>query len=328
MRERSDDLGISSPPPVLRERAREGAICAQPGPHPTLPRGTGGGISAGLALVAALLLALSASAQAASIAAPPAATAEHLKSVSVSEHPGNAIPLDLSFVDENGKAVQLRQYFSGPRPVVLQLGYYGCPMLCGLMSHGLVNAFKTVSLEPARDYQIVFVSIDPSETPALASQKKETYLAEYGRGGADGWHFLTGNQQEIESLAQAVGFRYQWIESARQFAHPAVMTLCTPDGRISRYLYGVRFDPQTLRLSLVEASGGKIGNAVDQLFLTCFQYDGKQGRYAVAAMTIMRTGGVIMMLVVGIVLVRLFRREAYARRRQGQVAQTESSNGT
>ena len=304
-------------------------------PTLTLPRSTGGGNKSGppkrariltggsgqLVLVAlVMMLTVQSRARGGSFADPPPVAVADLKGVSVSEHLGNPVPLDLSFVDETGNPVQLRQYFTGHKPVVLQLGYYGCPMLCSLMSHGLVDAFKTAGLTPGADYEIVFISIDPAETPSLATRKKEAYTSEFGRDGAAGWHFLTGREEAIKTVAQAVGFNYQWVPSARQFAHPAVMTLCMPDGRISRYLYGVKFDPQTVRLSLVEASDGKIGNAVDQLFLTCFQYDGKQGRYAMAALTIMRAGGVLTMIIVGVVLVRMFRREARQRQREGVLA--------
>lgn len=241
--------------------------------------------------------------------ASPGATATNaLEGVNVSEHPGAALPLDLGFTDETGKAVRLGDYFTGGRPVVLQLGYYECPMLCSLVSKGTADAFKAVSLVPGKDYELVFVTINPAETPALAAAKKQSYLKETGLSGA-GWHFLTGKQESIEPLAKAVGFNYRWIASAGQFSHPAVIMMCMPDGRISRYLYGVRFDPQTVRLSLVEASGGKIGSSFDQLYLTCFQYDGHQGKYAMAALGIMRTGGVLVIVIVASVLLRLLRKE-------------------
>jgi protein SCO1/2 len=229
--------------------------------------------------------------------------------INVTEHPGTLLPPDLKFVDETGKPVRLGDYFTGKRPVVLQLGYYQCPMLCNLISQGTVNAFKAVSLEPNKDYDLVFVSIDPSETPPLASQKKQAFAKELGKGGLEGWHFLTGRQPEIESLAKTVGFNYRWVQSAGQFSHPAVIMMCMPDGKVSRYLYGVRFDPTTVRESLVEASNGKIGNSFDQLYLTCFQYDGHQGKYAVAAIGIMRGGGVLIIVIVAAVLIRLLRKE-------------------
>ena len=237
----------------------------------------------------------------------PVAAAD-LTGINVTEHLGTALPLDLTFVDETGKTVKLGDYFTGKRPVVLQLGYYQCPMLCSLISQGTANAFQAVSLESGKDYDLVFVSIDPSETPTLAAQKKQAYAKELGKT-LNGWHFLTGQQPAIESLAKTVGFNYRWIQSAGQFSHPAVIMMCMPEGKVSRYLYGVRFDPTTVRESLVEASNGKIGNSFDQLYLTCFQYDGHQGKYAVAAVTIMRGGGVLVILIVAGFLLGMLRKE-------------------
>ena len=246
-------------------------------------------------------------------------TTVDLSDVKVIEHTGQQLPLDLSFIDEAGKPVLLRQYFTGRKPVILQLGYFQCPMLCSYVARGALDSLKQVSLNAGSDYEFVFVSIDPRETPALAAEKKQAYLQGYQRDGAGaGWHLLTGKQEQITQLSRAVGIQYKWVASAGQYAHPAVITLCMPDGPISRYLYGVRFDPQTLRLSLVETSNGKVGTTVDQFILTCFQWDGRQGKYAFTAMYIMRAGGVIAMIVVGVVLFRLFRREA----RQAKLAAT------
>jgi protein SCO1/2 len=237
----------------------------------------------------------------------PVAAAD-LTGVNVTEHLGAALPLDLTFVDETGKTVRLGDYFTGKRPVVLQLGYYQCPMLCSLISKGTASAFQSISLKSGKDYDLVFVSIDPSETPTLAAQKKQAYAKELGKN-LEGWHFLTGQQPVIESLAKTVGFNYRWVQSAGQFSHPAVIMMCMPDGKVSRYLYGVRFDPTTVRESLVEASNGKIGNSFDQLYLTCFQYDGHQGKYAVAAISIMRGGGVLVILIVAAFLIGMLRKE-------------------
>ncbi|MDB5331774.1 MAG: hypothetical protein JWP03_2925 [Phycisphaerales bacterium] len=235
--------------------------------------------------------------------------ADSLKSVKVTEHAGATLPLDATFADETGKPVELRQYFAGARkPVLLQIGYIQCPMLCGLVSHGLVDSLKDVKLNAGPDYDVLFISIDPKEKPALAAQKKNAFLKEYGRDGAtDGWHFLTGNKDQIDRLTQAVGFEYKWVEIAQQYSHPAVVVLATPEGRVSRYLYGVKFDPSTVRLSLVEASGNKIGSTTDQFILTCFQYDGQQGRYAWRAIYFMKAGGLLTMLAVGFVVFRFAR---------------------
>jgi protein SCO1/2 len=240
---------------------------------------------------------------------PPPNSAAITQDVTVTEHPGIKLPLDLKFNDETGKPVVLGQYFTGKKPVILQLGYYGCPMLCEYISQGLAASVKSISLTAGRDYELVFVSIDPKETPELAARKKASFLADYQRDAGTGWHFLTGKQEDIAALTQADGFNYKWVESAGQFAHPAVLTLAMPDGRISRYLYGVRFDPTTLRESLVEASNGQIGNTIDRFYLTCFRFDGHQGKYAMAAIGMMRIGGVLIMIVVGTVLFRMLRRE-------------------
>jgi protein SCO1 len=229
--------------------------------------------------------------------APPPNPAE-AKTVTVVEHLSTQLPLDLSFVDENGQSVQLKQYFNGKKPVVLQMGYFGCPMLCSLVSQGLVNSLKDVKLNAGSDYEVVYVSIDPTEGPGMANAKKQAYMQAYGHGSesAAGWHLLTGKQQQIQQLAGTVGFQYKWIDSAGQFSHPACLMVCTPDGRLSRYLYGVKFDPQTVRLSLVEASNGKIGSTADAFILTCFQYDGTTGRYALVAINLMKLGGVVVIL--------------------------------
>jgi protein SCO1/2 len=239
---------------------------------------------------------------------------DELKGITIDEHLNGQLPLDLTFTDERNRPVQLREFFTGKRPVILQLGYYSCPMLCSLVSRGLVDSLKPVQYTAGEDYELVFISIDPNEDWQLAQGKKRSFLKEYNRPGAEnGWHFLTGKAPEIEKVAKAVGFNYKWVPSVGQFSHPAAVAICTPDGKLSRYLYGVRFDEQTLRLSLVEASKGQIGTTVDHFLLTCFQYDGKQGKYAVTAMTMMRMGGALTMVVLFGVLFTLFRREAHRR---------------
>lgn len=238
------------------------------------------------------------------------AAPDALKGITVDEHRGDSIPLDLTFEDDRGQAVDLRKYFNGKKPVVLQLGYYDCPMLCSLVSQGSIDSLKQLTLDAGKDYEYLFVSINPAEKAGDASEKKQTFLAKYDRPGAEsGVHFLVGNQGQIQHLAQAVGFNYKWVESAQQYSHPAVVVLLTPEGKISRYLYGVKFDPQTVRLSLVEASDGKVGSAMDQVLLTCFMYDGQQGKYALAAMGVMRIGGALTVLALVAVLIRAFRQE-------------------
>lgn len=231
-----------------------------------------------------------------------AAPAE-LKDIAIDEKSGNALPLNASFRDEKGNVVSLRDYFHRDRPVILQLSYFGCPALCGLVSNGMVDSLNDLQLTMGKDFDVINLSFDPSETPALAQLKKQSFLTAYNRpAGAASWHFLTGNKDSIDRVTDAVGFKYKWIEAHHQFSHPAVLVLLTPDGRISRYLYGVRFEPKTLRLSLVEASEGKIGTTVDRILLTCFHYDAYAGKYNVAAMNLMRISGVTTVIVLGAIV--------------------------
>jgi protein SCO1/2 len=235
---------------------------------------------------------------------------DELKNISLDEHLNGQLPLDASFVDDTHHTVKLGDYFTGKRPVILQLGYYGCPMLCDLISQGATASLKELSLDAGADYDFVFISIDPKEDWQLAQKKKKSYLGQYGRPGAEaGWHFLTGAAPDIKRVSQAIGFNYKWVPSANQFSHPAGLIICTPEGKISRYLYGVKFEDKTLRLSLVEASEGKIGSTTDHFLLTCFQFDGKQGKYALAAMGLMRLGGAVTLAILASVLIWLFRRE-------------------
>jgi protein SCO1/2 len=234
-----------------------------------------------------------------------------LKNVSVDEKLDTSIPLDLTFEDDAGQKVELRKYFTGNRPVVLQLGYYGCPMLCDLVSQRLADSLKTLTLDAGKDFDVVFVSIDPNESSTLAAGKKRHYVDEYNRPGTEGgWHFLVGKAPQVEALAKAVGFNYTWVPSAQQYSHPAAVILLTPQGKVSRYLYfGGTLEEKTLRLSLVEASEGKIGTTMEHFLLRCFQYDGRQGRYAFTAMAVMRAAGVLTVAVLAFGLYFLFRRD-------------------
>ncbi len=236
---------------------------------------------------------------------------KQLEGVGITEHPGAQVPLDLEFVADDGKPVRLRSYFDGKKPVILNLGYYRCPMLCGLVLSGLLQGLKETAWSVGREFEVVTVSIDPLETPTLARLKKESYLAEYGRpGAAAGWHFLTGREESIRKLADAVGFGYRYVPERGEYAHAAVLFMATPDGHIARYLYGVLYAAGTLRMALTEAGQGKVGTTADRILLTCFHYDAEQGRYVVAAMTLMRTGGGVTVLVVGGWLLARWRRDA------------------
>lgn len=250
--------------------------------------------------------------------APAGARAEplppELVGVGVDEHLNAQLPLDLEFVDHAGKKVRLRDYFDGQHPVILTLNYYKCPMLCGLMLNGLLDAFRQLDWTAGEQFQVVTVSFDPLETHQLAAIKRQNYLTHYEsrRAGTAvparrDWQFLTGRKASIDPLLDATGFRIRWNEQRQEWTHIAAPIVCTPDGRISRYLYGVLFEPQTLRLSLVEASEGKIGSTIDRVLLYCYHYEG--GEYTLAAMNIVRAGGVLTVLVVGTLLLVLWRRE-------------------
>ncbi len=233
-----------------------------------------------------------------------------LDGVGLTDRLDNQVPLDLAFTDENGRSVTLRDLVRPARPTILTLNYYRCPMLCTLVLNGLVGSLKTLDLAPGRDFQVVTVSIDPLETPALAREKKQNYIEDLAKPGAeDGWRFLTGRQESIKPLADAVGFGYRYVEEDRQYAHPAAIFVLTPDGKVSRTLAGVEFDPKTLRLSLVEASHGGIGTPLDQFVLFCFHYDASAGRYAPVAMRLMQVGGALTAAILAAALSLLWVRE-------------------
>lgn len=189
------------------------------------------------------------------------------------------VPLDLKFRDEQGKEVRLGELVQG-KPVILMLVYYRCPMLCTEVLNAFLRTSQAMPLRMDADYEVISVSIDPEETPKMARAKKQRYASAYRRPGAqEGWHFLTGDEAEIAQLAKTVGYRYKYDPLSDQYAHPSGLILLTPEGRISRYFYGVEYDPGDLRLSLVESSQGKIGTLVDQVLLLCFHYDPATGRY-------------------------------------------------
>jgi protein SCO1/2 len=189
--------------------------------------------------------------------------------------------------------VTLGQYF-GKRPVVLTIVYYDCPMLCTLSLNALASALATLSFDVGREFEVVTVSFDPREGPDLARAKKAAYLQRYKRKGADaGWHFLTGDEASLKRLTAAVGFRYAWDERTKQFAHPAGLLVLTPDGRISRYLYGVEYAPKDLKLAVMESGAGRIGSVIDQVVLFCYQYDPQTGRYGAVVMRIVRVLAVL-----------------------------------
>jgi protein SCO1 len=239
---------------------------------------------------------------------------KELEGVGVTEHLGTPIPLDLEFVDSDGKPVVLKQLFDRHRPVVLTMNYSNCPMLCSLQLNGLFEAMKRMPWTIGDQFDMITVSFDPLETSERARLTKQKYLKIYSRAGAaEGWHFLTGREENIKTLADAIGFHYRYSESKRQYFHLAVTFILTSDGRVSRYLYGVEYDPQTLRLSLVEASDGRVGSTTDKILLFCFHYDSESGRYGLIATRLMQFGGGLTVVVVGSVIWLLRRREKKAK---------------
>src|SRR5262249_45634047 len=235
---------------------------------------------------------------------PPA-----LRGVGLEQRLDAALPLELPFRDEGGTTVHLGDYF-GRGPVILALVYYECPMLCTEVLNGLVKSLSVLSFEVGKDVSVVAVSFEPHDTPALAAAKKASVLARYGRGEASaGWHFLVGDEAAISRLAETVGFHYAWDAANRQYAHATAIMLVTPDGRLSRYLYGVEYSPRDLRLGLVEASAHRIGSLVAQVLLFCFHYDPAVGKYGAVVMNLVRLGGVATVLALGTAIVVLRRRE-------------------
>jgi protein SCO1 len=223
------------------------------------------------------------------------------------------IPLDLAFRDEAGRDVRLGDYFGQKKPVLLALVYYGCPMLCNQVEQGVVGSLKMLSFNAGQEYDVVFVSFDPRESPDMAAQKRQSALAHYGRPEtAAGWHFLTGSKESIESITKAANFRYSFDAKSGIFAHASGIMLLTPDGHISRYFYGVEYPSRDVRLGLVDASAGKIGNPIDHLLLYCFQYDPSAARYSTTILRIVRLGGIATIIALGAGILIFRRRDVDA----------------
>ncbi len=220
-----------------------------------------------------------------------------------------AVPLDLEFHDESGQAVRLADYFHG-KPVILALAYYQCPMLCDQVLHGLASSLKALSFNAGDKFEVVVASFNPRETPNMAADKKKDVLERYGRARtASGFHFLTGQQSAITTLTRAVGFSYAWDAQANIFAHASGILILTPEGRISRYFYGIEYAPRDVRLGLVEASANKIGTAMDRVLLFCYHYDPATGKYGALVMNFVRGGGILTVLVLGFIVFLFLRRE-------------------
>jgi protein SCO1 len=245
-----------------------------------------------------------------------------LDQVGLDQKLNSQIPLDAAFVDDHGQPVQLKQYF-GTKPVILIMVYYQCPMLCTQVLTGFTGAMLGVrKFNIGREFDVVTVSIDPRDTAQDAAAAKKRYVQRYRRPEAEqGWHFLTGRKDQIDALAQAVGFRYAWDPEVQQYAHASGIMLLTPQGRVAQYYYGIEYAPRDIQLGLVEASQGKIGTIVDQVLLYCFHYDPRQGRYGAAIFNILRLSALATVLVLGGFILIMFRRDALAAR-EGRLTRT------
>ncbi len=224
-----------------------------------------------------------------------------LEGVDITPTLGEQVPLDAPFYDDDGREVTLRSYVDGTKPTLLVLAYFECPMLCTLVMNGTVRAMQNITQVPGRDFELVLISFDPKETPAMAGPQKRSYMKMYGSDAtAAGWHFLTGSEESIRSVADAVGFHYKWVEERQEYAHGSGIFFLTPDGKLSRFLGGIVFESLDVRLALLEASEGKIGNAAEQIILFCYHYDPTTGRYAPAAAQIMSiASGFSLLLLLG-----------------------------
>ncbi len=231
-----------------------------------------------------------------------------LQNVGIDQKLDSKLPLDAHFRDEAGRDVRLGDYF-GKRPVVLALAYYDCPMLCTQVLNGMVRAVKTLTFTPGQEYEVVVVSFDPREKPALAAEKKAVYLRQYGHPETSvAWHFLTGDIANIKALTGSVGFRYYYDVHTSQYAHASAIYVVTAEGRMSRYYYGIEYAPKDLRLGLIEAAQNKIGTPVDQLLLFCYHYDPSTGKYTPLVSNILRAaGGATVFALGGLILVMLVR---------------------
>jgi protein SCO1/2 len=286
-------------------------------------------IPAVCALLAALaLLATAATAQMNNgVMSPPANTKPpRLQNVGIDQHLDAQVPPDLTFRDDTGKTVKLGDYF-GRRPLILNLVYYNCTMLCGEALAGLASAMRLVKFDVGNEFDVVTVSFDPRETPEMAAAKKIDYVKRYGRANAAaGWHFLTGQPDSINALTKAVGFQYQYDSKTNQYAHATAIMVLTPQGRISRYFYGVDFPPKDLRMGLVEASQGKIGNAVDAVLLYCYHYDPETGKYGAMVGNILRVAGAATILLLGSLIFILWRLDRSVTRKKTTVTATKTGS--
>jgi len=236
-------------------------------------------------------------------------TPRELEDVGVDEKLGTVIDPSLEFVGESGRPVAIGKYLNQGRPVILNFVYYSCPMLCSMVLNGVTSSIRDLDWTPGKEYEIVTISFDPRETHELAVAKKQAYLASFDRP-APGWHFLADNNNSAKKLAEQVGYKYHWDKGRNQYAHTAALIMLTPDGKVARYLYGIKYKAFDLRLGLTEAAQGRMqGTRMEQMLLYCFQYDPNARSYVMTARNIMRAGGAMTVLILGATLMRLWRRD-------------------
>jgi protein SCO1 len=237
----------------------------------------------------------------------------NLQFVGIEQHLDAEVPADLEFTDETGKTIKLGDYFGHSRPVILDLGYYTCPMLCSQILEGLVGSMKALTFNLGQDFDVVTVSFNPRETTEMAADKKRDMMKRYGRANtAQGWHFLTGRADQIEALTKAIGYQFQFDPKTEQYAHAAAIVMLTPDRHISGYFYGVEYSPKDLRFGLVEASQNKIGNLGDQVLLYCYHYDPRTGKYGAVISNILKLSGLATVLLLGAFVFIMFRADRRA----------------
>ncbi len=242
-------------------------------------------------------------------AAPNSLSDEQLLQIKFDQKLNSQVSPDLLFRDETGKQIRLGDYF-GKRPSVLILGYFGCPMLCTLVLNGAVSSFQDLKWTAGENFDVIYVSIDPNETPQLAAEKKKAYVRSYGRGKADGWHFLTGDKNAIQKLADEVGFHFAWDPAIKQFAHPSGLVILTPDGKVSHYIFGVTYSAEDLNSALRDAGANKTGSPVEQFILLCFHYSPLTGKYGNLIMIAVRVSGIAMMIVLGAIIFKSTRQKS------------------
>ncbi len=256
----------------------------------------------------------------------PNTPAPELTGVGLVEHLGDALPRDAAFVDTEGKAVKLGDYFDGKRPTLLVFAYHTCPMLCSLVLDATVRSLNDVGWTVGREFDVVSISIDPKDTPETATRKRAQVVGSYARSKGDtaGWHFLVGDESNIRKVTSAIGFEYRYDERQRQYAHPAAIYLLTPEAHIARYLYGIQYDPKDIRLGLLEATEGRSVTTTEKILLYCYHYDPQGKHYSIVAMNVMRLGGVLTLGALGSFLTIMWARERRERRRRKQEEAAEA----